>query len=223
MEIYITKLKYDYGKIIKRTFKNPIIKPKDGIHIYQISIYRSFVSNIHEDYSIFVKDIIKKNTIYSFDIHVGLTIDDRILVKAIQYKSFLELHKIVEFVLEKCLNIYYYIFKLRYQVYDSSLYVNIFKANSKIIMLNCYDGGHQIGRIELTSSYRNKLKLFKMDKNAMMKEKKYIYLINAFGDISIDKEYADNPKAITLVHINRYKIQECFRYIQFNPLDYDIV
>ena len=229
MEIYKVTMRDKYDSIVySKNFKNPFTKPDIVIHLYQVCIEDISSSECpYKTYYCFVIDKVTKKEIFEFflDVYGDISWSCDIYVNPRQHKSFIKLHELVEFIIKKCIkpNRFKLIF---YTGRLTDVGLSIYKQDNNTILLVCYHEDYKIAEVELTKEYKNRVKLFdsKDDIHIMdMVEQEYVYYINIFGKITISDEYVDNKEAILLLNRYNHIIQKCFKYIQFNPLDYDIV
>lgn len=228
MEIYALITHTKKG-IRTKYYKNPIVKPKHGFNFYEIYVTKSSLSfdGNYEECMCTISNIFGKS-ICEFSYKIS-KITRNIVVELLKQTSsltFIQIYKIVEFVLEKGFHITDHWIRLRFSIGDD-LYINVSRAYSyTTVQLKGYvSGGDQpLFRIELDPRGKGILKLFEYnEKIGYYEENEYIYYIDN-EDIVTNLDYMNNDKKAKELLYSRYnEIKKCIDYIEFDPLDYDIV
>ena len=229
MEIYKVITYYEDRKKIEY-YKNPIIKPKDGFNLYRIRVTRGLnqCNEFSDFYWCTVDNILTGKTIYEFSYefykhNIDILVEPRRETRK-HVSGFINLYKIVEFVLEKSFYITDHWRRIKFKVNDD-LYINLSWLFKNVIQVKGWDKcERQLFRIEYSPNAKGVLKLFKYSKKyECYREKKYMYYIDN-GDIITNLDYMNNnKKAKKLLNARYDKVKKCIDYIQFDPLDYDIV
>lgn len=218
MEIYNIKLVWK--NIIKKRYKNPF-KKSTGIFIrvYNVTLTKKYSSNISDDYDC---KVTKNNRlIYKFTMSIRHTIDDAIRITPYKFNYFKDFDQFVKFIINEVLNEHNGSMRIIYNVYDTDYSLRLMGDNRYLRMI-CYHYG-QVAEVELSSNYNRKVGIYEMIKGEYI-EQPYNYVLNGFEILSY---YGNDKKAIELLEKKRKEVLDaiciCQSFIQFSPLDYDIV
>lgn len=218
MEIYNIKILGE--NTIKKKFKNPF-KNSKGLFIryFDVILDKIYSSNINDIYDCTLRKDDK--LIYHFKLDIGYTIANSIKVSVDDFKSFKDFNSFIKFIVDDVLNEPCGTTRIVYKISDTPYSCKV--IGSPPIMLRCYYHGSPVADVELSSGYNRDVKLYDMEAGRYV-EQPYTYYLNAFGHIIFhsgskkgEKLLEEKrPELLNVIHI-------CHEFIQFDPLDYDIV
>lgn len=220
MEIYNVKILGE--NTIKRKFKNPFGNSSKGLFIrcFDVILDKIYASNINDIYDC----TLRKNNklIYHFKLDIGYTIANSIKVSVDDFKSFKDLKSFIKFIVGDVLNEPCGTTRIVYKISDTPYSCKII-GSLPIMYLRCYHYGEPVADVELSSKYNRDVKLYDMEDGRYV-EQPYTYSLNAFGQLRFHGESKKGEElleekrkeALNVIHI-------CHAFIQFDPLDYDIV
>ena len=218
MEIY--KVKILGENTIKKKFKNPF-KNSKGLFIryFDIILDKIYSSNINDIYDCTMRK--DNKLIYHFKLDIGYTIANSIKVSVDDFKSFKDFNSLIKFIVGDVLNESCGTTRIIYKISDTPYSCKV--IGSPPIMLRCYYHGSPVADVELSSGYNRDVKLYDMEAGRYV-EQLYTYSLNAFGHIRF---HGESKKGEKLLEEKRLEVLNvihiCHTFIQFDPLDYDIV
>lgn len=219
MEIYNVKI--EWKDTIKRKFTNPFGDKSKGLFIkyFDVILKKIYSSNIHDIYDCTLKR--NNKLIYHFKLDIGFTIADRIIVSVDEFKSFQDFHRFIKFIIYDVFDEPGGMTRVIYKISDIDYSCKIIESLPN--KMRCYLQGTTIAKVELSSKYNRDVKIYDMVKGEDV-EQPYTYHLDAFGQL---KYYGDSEKGAELLEEKRSEVLNvihiCQTFIQFDPLDYDIV
>lgn len=220
MEIY--NIKIVRNGATRKIYNNPFHQEGFIPKIYNVTLTKTYSSNIYDIYK--CKVISGNKLIYKFAINIGYTIDDAIRITVDDFQSFKDFHRFVKFIVIDVLGENNGTKRIIYNIYDDTYYrVKIIENDKHFQRMICYLNGAKIAEVELSSNYNRDVKIYDMVKGEYI-ELPYNYKLNAFDRLIY---HGEDEKAIKLLEEKGPEvlnaIQVCQIFIQFDPLDYDIV
>lgn len=218
MEIYNIKLVWK--NTIEKKYKNPFKKSAGiFIRVYNVTLTKKYSSNINDVYDC---EVTKSNKlIYKFTISIGHTIDDSIKITPYEFNYFKDFDQFVKFIISEVLNEYNSSMRIIYNVYNTDYSLKLIGDNRYLRMI-CYHYG-RVAEVELSSRYNRSVRIYEMIKGECI-EQPYNYVLNIFEILSY---HGYDKKAVELLEKKRKDVLNtihiCQTFIQFDPLDYDIV
>ena len=219
MEIYNIKILGE--NTIKKKFKNPF-KNSKGLFIryFDVILDKIYSSNINDIYDCTLRKDDK--LIYHFKLDIGYTIANSIKVSVDDFKSFKDFNSLIKFIVGDVLNEPCGTTRIVYKISDTPYSCKVI-GSLPIMYLRCYHHGNPIADVELSSRYNRDVRLYDMEAGRYV-EQLYTYSLNAFGHIRF---HGESKKGEKLLEEKRQEVSNviyiCHTFIQFDPLDYDIV